>query len=279
MNYADNNSLTCDSVGNCMLKDNLGNFKEMLKSHRKARLADDDVVDELISDKLVNAALIPTILMIPAAMVPIMRGLTHDDVVDDLRIFDGKWIKKVKDSIVVTKTTFNPATGKYDDPKTRVQSVPMMMVTDELISIGGRVGKFSGSVKFDDDLVDDLNFLTCNDVGNCTLKDRAVQAGVIGSIAMIPVAEFAMVNSIGRDDDDDDLVDNLGKFSVGLGKAKIGFGWADNSLTCDSEGNCMLKDELRKCLKMGPSPKPLASNVLSGSDLLSTISEHLPCIK
>merc|ERR1740117_1481750 len=202
MNYADNNSLTCDSVGNCMLKDNLGNFKEMLKSHRKARLADDDVVDELISDKLVNAALIPTILMIPAAMVPIMRGLTHDDVVDDLRIFDGKWIKKVKDSIVVTKTTFNPATGKYDDPKTRVQSVPMMMVTDELISIGGRVGKFSGSVKFDDD-----------------------------------------------------LVDNLGKVSVGLGKAKIGFGWADNSLTCDSEGNCMLKDELRKCLKMGPMPK------------------------
>jgi len=247
MNYADNNSLTCDSVGNCMLKDNLGNFKEMLKSHRKARLADDDVVDELISDKLVNAALIPTILMIPAAMVPIMRGLTHDDVVDDLRIFDGKWIKKVKDSIVVTKTTFNPATGKYDDPKTRVQSVPMMMVTDELISIGGRVGKFSGSVKFDDDLVDDLNFLTCNDVGNCTLKDRAVQAGVIGSIAMIPVAEFAMVNSIGRDDDDDDLVDNLGKVSVGLGKAKIGFGWADNSLTCDSEGNCMLKDELKYC--------------------------------
>merc|ERR1711957_1145918 len=184
------------------------------------------------------------------------RGLTDDDdLVDDLRIFDGKWIKKVKDSIVVTKTTFNPATGKYDDPKTRVQSVPMMMVTDELIRIGGRVGKFSGSVKFDDDLVDDLNFLTCNDVGNCTLKDKAVQAGVIGSIAMIPVAEFAMVNSIGRDDDDDDLVDNLGKVSVGLGKAKIGFGWADNSLTCDSEGNCMLKDELRKCLKMGPMPK------------------------
>jgi len=40
------------------------------------------------------------------------------------------------------------------------------------------------------------------------------------------------------------LVDNLGKVSLGLGKAKVGFGWADNSLTCDSEGNCMLKDEL-----------------------------------
>merc|ERR1711957_718980 len=149
-----------------------------------------------------------TILMIPAAMVPIMRGLTHDDVVDDLRIFDGKWIKKVKDSIVVTKTTFNPATGKYDDPKTRVQSVPMMMVTDELISIGGRIGKFSGSVKFeDDDLVDDLIF---NNVKN--------------------------------------KIDSYVNRTEKNGNHRQ---WADNSLTCDSEGNCMLKDELFKCVKMG----------------------------
>merc|ERR1712166_554563 len=35
----------------------------------------------------------------------------------------------------------------------------MALLKDELISIGGRVGKFSGSVKFDyDDLVDDLGF-------------------------------------------------------------------------------------------------------------------------
>jgi len=33
-----------------------------------------------------------------------------------------------------------------------------------------------------------------------------------------------------------------GSFNIGMGGAKVGFGWADNSLTCDSEGNCMLKD-------------------------------------
>merc|ERR1712195_344305 len=37
-----------------------------------------------------------------------------------------------------------------------------------------------------------------------------------------------------------------GGISVGFGGANLGFGWADNSLTCDSEGNCMLKDELRQ---------------------------------
>ena len=37
-----------------------------------------------------------------------------------------------------------------------------------------------------------------------------------------------------------------GSVSVGFGGAKVGFGWADNSLTCDSEGNCMLKDDLIK---------------------------------
>merc|ERR1712167_189156 len=41
------------------------------------------------------------------------------------------------------------------------------------------------------------------------------------------------------------LKDNL-KFSIGagFGKAKIGMSFADNSLTCDSQGNCMIKDNL-----------------------------------
>merc|ERR1712160_197674 len=45
-----------------------------------------------------------------------------------------------------------------DDLQVYGGGVPnMALLKDELISIGGRVGKFSGSVKFDDDdLVDDL---------------------------------------------------------------------------------------------------------------------------
>merc|ERR1712195_362955 len=42
------------------------------------------------------------------------------------------------------------------------------------------------------------------------------------------------------------MTDNLGGVSVGFGKSKVGVNWADNSLTCDSEGNCMLKDKLIK---------------------------------
>merc|ERR1711957_127519 len=48
---------------------------------------------------------------------------------------------------------------------------------------------------------------------------------------------------------DDDLVDDLGSVKGKIGKFSGGVKWADNSLTCDSEGNCMLKDELRKCVK------------------------------
>merc|ERR1711957_1110032 len=46
----------------------------------------------------------------------------------------------------------------------------MALIKDELISIGGRVGKFSGSVKFDDDdLVDDLG--RCMTI-KCSKKKR-----------------------------------------------------------------------------------------------------------
>merc|ERR1711957_77857 len=39
---------------------------------------------------------------------------------------------------------------------------------------------------------------------------------------------------------------DLGNVKFGMGGANLGFGWAENALTCDSEGNCMLKDELVK---------------------------------
>merc|ERR1712195_140705 len=38
---------------------------------------------------------------------------------------------------------------------------------------------------------------------------------------------------------------DLGNVKIGMGGANLGFGWAENALTCDSEGNCMLKDELK----------------------------------
>merc|ERR1711957_41715 len=39
---------------------------------------------------------------------------------------------------------------------------------------------------------------------------------------------------------------DLGSVKFGMNGANLGFGWAENALTCDSEGNCMLKDELVK---------------------------------
>ena len=46
------------------------------------------------------------------------------------------------------------------------------------------------------------------------------------------------------------MVDSLAKdnagFNIGVpGMGSIGANWADNSLTCDSAGNCMLEDSLK----------------------------------
>jgi len=94
MTYADN-SLTCDSEGNCMLKDNLAMLGASSNTWApKARLADDDVVDELISDRAVKAFSIGSMLLIPAEFAGAIvaktiqdkkRGLTDDDdLVDEL---------------------------------------------------------------------------------------------------------------------------------------------------------------------------------------------------
>merc|ERR1740130_2558834 len=40
------------------------------------------------------------------------------------------------------------------------------------------------------------------------------------------------------------IKDELISIGGRVGKLSGGIKWADNSLTCDSEGNCMLKDEL-----------------------------------
>merc|ERR1711957_884964 len=86
-------------------------------------------------------------------------------------------------------------------------------LVDELIKAKGCVGKFCASVGRDDDLVDEL---------------WKVGGKIAGSVSR-----------------DDDLVDDLGSVKGKIGKFSGGVKWADNSLTCDSEGNCMLKDELK----------------------------------
>jgi len=218
----------------------------------------------------------------------------------------------------------------------------MALIKDELISVGGRIGKFSGSVKFDDDdLVDDLKAgdriksaakkvgsgiktaakkvgSGIKSVAGKVHKSAMKNGGYSGSVSAGGIKgkvgygnkladdsddddladDLALFNAIKekmqaakakkvKDDDlsmkaywqfqcaahpgvcDDDLVDELwkvggkiGKFSgsvsrdddlvddLGSAKGKIGkfsggISWADNSLTCDSEGNCMLKDELK----------------------------------
>merc|ERR1712160_38863 len=115
-----------------------------------------------------------------------------DDLADDLALLNAikekiaaKKAKKVKDDDLSMKAYWQfqcaQHPGVCDDD-----------LVDELWKVGGKIGKFSGSVSRDDDLVDDLG----------SAKGK------------------------------------IGKFSGGIS-------WADNSLTCDSEGNCMLKDELK----------------------------------
>merc|ERR1712166_1251360 len=81
-------------------------------------------------------------------------------------------------------------------------------LVDELWKVGGKIGKFSGSVSRDDDLVDEL-----------------WPAGSRGE------------KWFGKKGRDDDLVDDLGSAKGKIGKFSGGIKWADNSLTCDSEGN------------------------------------------
>merc|ERR1711957_1057638 len=104
-----------------------------------------------------------------------------DDLADDLALFTAIKEKRqaAKAKRAAKSIAMQEAEVKDDD------------LVDELWKVGGKIGKFSGSVSRDDDLVDDLG----------SAKGK------------------------------------IGKFSGGIK-------WADNSLTRDSEGNCMLKDEL-----------------------------------
>merc|ERR1711957_913510 len=256
-----------------------------------------------------------------------------DDLVDDLGF--KKFMKKAgKSTVKAVKSIAKSDVGKAAIKTGSKMAVDTAMASlkDELISIGGRVGKFSGSVKFDDDeddddLVDDLKAgdrikSAAKKVGS-GIKTAAKKVGsgiknVAGKVHKSAMKNGGYSGSVSAggikgkvgyklDDDDDDLADDLalfttikekrqaakakraakkaamqeaevkdddlvdelikargcvGKFCASVGRdddlvdelwkvgGKIGkfsgsVKWADNSLTCDSEGNCMLKDELK----------------------------------
>merc|ERR1711957_239622 len=112
----------------------------------------------------------------------------------------------------------------------------MASLKDELIKVGGRIGKFSGSVSFedDDDLVDDLGFkkfmkkagkgtvkavksIAKSDVGKAAIKTGSKMAADTAMASLKDelisiggrVGKFSGSVKFDDDDDDDDLVDEL----------------------------------------------------------------------
>merc|ERR1740133_159318 len=82
-----------------------------------------------------------------------------------------------------SRSTWSPNTTT-DDLQVYGGGVPnKALLKDELISIGGKVGKFTGSVKFDDDddddLVDDLscNIMLVADPIKCMIRKRKSRDG------------------------------------------------------------------------------------------------------
>merc|ERR1712166_882740 len=112
-------------------------------------------------------------------------------------------------------------------------------VKDELISVGGRIGKFSGSVKFDDDdLVDDLKAgdriksaakkvgsgiktaakkvgSGIKNVAGKVHKSAMKNGGYSGSVSAGGIkGKVGYGNKLDDDDDDDDLADDLALFTA-----------------------------------------------------------------
>ena len=73
------------------------------------------------------------------------------------------------------------------------------------------------------------NSLVCDSIGNCMLKDELL----VG-----PQWTHGLTDDLATANKD-----NFG-MNFGAGGMNFGFKTDDNSLTCDSAGNCMLKDEL-----------------------------------
>merc|ERR1712166_1546556 len=179
-----------------------------------------------------------------------------DDLVDDLGF--KKFMKKAgKSTVKVTKSAAKgtvkvvKSIAKSDAGKAAIKTGSKMAVdtamaslTDELISIGGRVGKFSGSVKFDDDdeddddLVDDLKAgdriksaakkvgsgiktaakkvgSGIKNVAGKVHKSAMKNGGYSGSVSAGGIkGKVGYGNKLDDDDDDDDLADDLALFTA-----------------------------------------------------------------
>merc|ERR1711957_363238 len=121
--------------------------------------------------------------------------------------------------------------------------------------IKGKVGYKLDDDDDDDDLADDLALFTAIKEKRQAAKAKraakkaAMQEAEVKDDDLVDElskargwVEQVLRKSVSRDDD---LVDDLGSVKGKIGKFSGGVKWADNSLTCDSEGNCMLKDELK----------------------------------
>merc|ERR1711957_669457 len=138
-----------------------------------------------------------------------------------------------------SRSTWSP-NAITDDLQVYGGGVPnMALLKDELISIGGRVGKFSGSVKFDDDdLVDDLKAgdriksaakkvgsgikTAAKKVGSGIKKvagkvhsSAMKNGGYSGSVSAGGIkGKVGYGNKLDDDSDDDDLADDLALFTA-----------------------------------------------------------------
>merc|ERR1711957_283852 len=145
-----------------------------------------------------------------------------DDLVDDLGRL-GKAAKGVGKGVgKVAKAGANFAGTKVLPKVTRAftggKVGATVRIRDELVKIGGKIGRISGSVSFDDDLVDDLALFTANKekrqaakAKKAAKKAAMLEVEVKDQLISIGGKVGKFSGSIKVDDDlvdeDDDLVD------------------------------------------------------------------------
>merc|ERR1712166_1138946 len=161
-----------------------------------------------------------------------------DDLVDDLALFTA--IKEKRQAAKAKKAAKKAALT------TELISSGALFIGGQLVGTAlmvaeanreerKRAAAIAKRAAMDDDLVDELKS-----------KFAKFSESARPERELLPCRRKQMHNCIGRSDNrSDDLVDDLGSAKGKIGKFSGGIKWADNSLTCDSEGNCMLKDELK----------------------------------
>merc|ERR1711957_282424 len=247
------NALTCDSEGNCMLKDELKLSAERHQQIRKNLGKTAKAVGKGVGKVAKAGANFAGTKVLPK----VTRAFTGGKVGATVRIRDelvkiGGKIGRISGSVsfddilVDDLALFTAINEKRQAAKAMKAAKKAAMleveVKDELVTIGGKIGKMSGSIKFDDDaLVDDLSKAgdrikgAFKKVGSGIAKGaKGVAKGVKKAVSRPKVEGCAGRLCLGAKFDDDDLVDDLGSAKGKIGKFSGGIKWADNSLTCDS---------------------------------------------